>query len=55
MNTFFQEKKENMIEMDRLESRLRENLSSDVRLMNDLPATKKLTDLKKMYDEAVDR
>lgn len=41
--------------MDRLESRLRENLSSDVRLMNDLPAAKKLTDLKKMFDEAVDR
>ncbi|XP_052089132.1 uncharacterized protein LOC127725852 isoform X10 [Mytilus californianus] len=48
------EKKENMIEMERLEFRLRENLSSDVRLMNDLPATKKMTDLKKMYDEAVD-
>ena len=39
----------------RLERQCRTNLSSDVRLMNDLAATKKLAELKKQYDETMER
>ncbi|XP_060567478.1 dynein axonemal heavy chain 5-like [Ruditapes philippinarum] len=38
----------------KLEKQMRTNLSSDVRLMNDLQATKKLAELKKQYDETVE-
>ena len=41
--------------LDRLETKMRSSLSSDVRLMNDLQATKKLADLKKQYDETLER
>lgn len=41
--------------LDRLEKQMRKNLSSDVRLMNDLQATKKLAELKKQFDETVER
>jgi len=34
---------------------MRINLSSDVRLMNDLQATKKLGELMKQFDETVER
>lgn len=40
--------------LDRLEKQMRTNLSSDVRLMNDLQATKKLAELKKQFDETVE-
>ena len=51
----FQERQENMIFLDKLEQQMRDNLSSDVRLMNDLQATKKLAELKKQYDETIER
>jgi hypothetical protein len=46
-----QEKEENMLNIDRLEKTMRQQLSSDVRLMNDLQATRKLAELKKQFDE----
>ena len=46
-----QEKEENMLYLDKLERQMREQLSSDVRLMNDLQATRRLAELKKQYDE----
>ncbi|XP_053397319.1 dynein axonemal heavy chain 5-like isoform X6 [Mercenaria mercenaria] len=49
-----QERQENMEFLDKLEKQMRTNLSSDVRLMNDLQATKKLAELKKQYDETVE-
>jgi len=50
-----QEREENMELLARLERQCRTNLSSDVRLMNDLAATKKLAELKKQYDETMER
>ena len=41
--------------LDKLEQQMRDNLSSDVRLLNDLQATKKLAELKKQYDETIER
>ncbi|OWF37572.1 Dynein heavy chain 5, axonemal [Mizuhopecten yessoensis] len=49
-----QEKKENIVLLEKLEKQMKDNLSSDVRLMNDLQATKKLAELKKQYDETVE-
>ncbi|XP_070190368.1 uncharacterized protein [Littorina saxatilis] len=46
-----QEKEENMLYKDKLERQMREQLSSDVRLMNDLQATRRLAELKKQFDE----
>lgn len=46
-----QEKEENMLQLDKLERLMREQLSSDVRLMNDLQATRRMAELKKQYDE----
>ncbi|XP_025098007.1 LOW QUALITY PROTEIN: dynein gamma chain, flagellar outer arm-like [Pomacea canaliculata] len=46
-----QEKEENMLMSERLERHMRDKLSSDVRLMNDLQATRRLAELKKQYDE----
>ncbi|WAR07684.1 DYHG-like protein [Mya arenaria] len=48
------ERQENMEYLDKLERQMRTNLSSDVRLMNDLQATKKLAELKKQFDETVE-
>ena len=39
----------------KLEQQMRDSLSCDVRLMNDLIATKKLAELKKQYDETIER
>lgn len=50
-----QERKENLELMEKLEKSMLESLSSDIRLMNELPATKKLAELKKQYDETLDR
>lgn len=41
--------------MDSLEKKMRDCLSSDVRLMQDLPAIKKLAELKKQYEETQER
>ena len=41
--------------LDRLEQQMRDQLSSDVRLMNDLQATKRLAELKKHFDETLER
>ncbi|GFN75495.1 dynein beta chain, ciliary [Plakobranchus ocellatus] len=49
-----QEKQENLTTLDRLEQQMKDNLSSDVRLMNDLQATKRLAELKKHYDETLE-
>ncbi|XP_067674368.1 uncharacterized protein [Haliotis asinina] len=49
-----QEKLENMEQLHRLEQQMRNQLSSDIRLMNDLQATKRLADLKKLYDETLE-
>jgi hypothetical protein len=38
-----------------LEEQMLHHLSSDVRLLNDLPTTKKLAELKKQYDETEER
>ena len=44
-----------MERLDKLEHDMVEILSSDVRLLNDLPTTKKLAELKKQYDETEER
>ncbi|XP_052807484.1 dynein axonemal heavy chain 5-like isoform X7 [Mya arenaria] len=54
MTALRQERQENMEYLDKLERQMRTNLSSDVRLMNDLQATKKLAELKKQFDETVE-
>ncbi|XP_076466964.1 uncharacterized protein LOC143298129 [Babylonia areolata] len=50
-STLRQEKEESMLLLDKLEWQMREQLSSDVRLMNDLQATRRLAELKKQFDE----
>ncbi len=40
-----------MHHLSELEKQMVDCLSSDVRLLNDLPLTKKLAELKKQYDE----
>ncbi|XP_052708586.1 uncharacterized protein LOC128183562 isoform X10 [Crassostrea angulata] len=52
--SLLQERKENLELMEKLEKSMLESLSSDIRLMNELPATKKLAELKKQYDETLD-
>ena len=52
---FPQERLENVQFLDKLEKQMRDSLSSDVRLMHELQATKKLAELKKQYDETVER
>ncbi|XP_035829673.1 dynein heavy chain 5, axonemal isoform X2 [Aplysia californica] len=52
--TLRQEKQENLETLERLEQQMRDQLSSDVRLMNDLQATKRLAELKKHYDETLE-
>lgn len=49
------EKEENMFYLDKLERQMREQLSSDVRLMNDLQATRRLAELKKQFDETQEK
>ena len=51
----WQERLENLEHMEKLKDQIEELLSSDVRLLNDLHATKKLLELKKQYDETQDR
>lgn len=41
--------------LNKLEQQMLENLSCDVRLMNDLHEAKKLAELKKQYEETVER
>ncbi|KAL5010133.1 hypothetical protein ScPMuIL_012438 [Solemya velum] len=48
------ERKENLQFLQRLEQQMKDSLSSDIRLMNDLQATKKLAELKKQFDETVE-
>ncbi|XP_041355189.1 dynein gamma chain, flagellar outer arm-like isoform X3 [Gigantopelta aegis] len=48
------EKLENMEQLHQLDQQMRNQLSSDVRLMNDLQATKRLADLMKQYDETLE-
>ena len=50
-----QEKEENMFYLEKLEQQMREQLSSDVRLMNDLQATRRLAELKKQFDETQEK
>lgn len=45
----------NMEFLNKIEQQMLANLSSDLRLMNDLNATKKLADLKKQFDETEER
>ena len=44
-----------MFYLDKLEQQMREQLSSDVRLMNDLQATRRLAELKKQFDETQEK
>lgn len=44
-----------MLMSERLERHMRDKLSSDVRLMNDLQATRRLAELKKQYDETQEK
>ena len=41
--------------LEQLEQQMRDQLSSDVRLMNDLQSTKRLAELKKHFDETLER
>jgi hypothetical protein len=41
--------------IDPLEQDITDFLASDINLLNSVEPTKKLSDLKKLYDEAVDR
>ena len=50
-----QERLENLQHMEKQKEQIEELLSSDVRLLNDLQATKKLIELKKQYDETQER
>jgi hypothetical protein len=52
---FFKEKVDTLKIIDPLEQDITDFLASDVNLLNSVEPTKKLSDLKKMYDEAVDR
>ncbi|XP_059166583.1 dynein axonemal heavy chain 8-like [Physella acuta] len=49
-----EEKQENLGTIQRLEEQMKEQLSCDVRLMNDLQATKKIAELKKQYEETLE-
>lgn len=44
-----------MFYLEKLEQQMREQLSSDVRLMNDLQATRRLAELKKQFDETQEK
>lgn len=44
-----------MLMREKLEKLMREQLSSDVRLMNDLQASRRLADLKKQFDETQEK
>ncbi|KAK3577475.1 hypothetical protein CHS0354_032326 [Potamilus streckersoni] len=50
-DTLRTERQENLQMLFRLEKQMKENLASDVVLIRNLPATKKLAELKKQYDE----
>ncbi|XP_023932047.1 dynein heavy chain 5, axonemal-like isoform X1 [Lingula anatina] len=52
--TLMHEKLEYMQFFHKIEKQMRDLLSSDVRLMNDLAATKKLADMKKQFDETLE-
>ncbi|CAL1527205.1 unnamed protein product [Lymnaea stagnalis] len=54
MTTLREEHEENLATMERLEQQMKEQLSTDFRLMNDLQATKKLAELKKQYEETLE-
>ncbi|KAK6987321.1 dynein heavy chain 5 axonemal, partial [Biomphalaria glabrata] len=51
LTTLRQEKQENMEMSEKIECQMKDQLSSDVRLMNDLLATKKLSELRKQFEE----
>ncbi|CAH1799095.1 unnamed protein product [Owenia fusiformis] len=53
-STYLMEKLENMKFLEKIEGAMADLLSSDVRLMNNLTATKKLAELKKQFDETVE-
>lgn len=44
-----------MRQLNELEEQMLDCLASDTRLLNDLATTKKLADLKKHYDETLER
>ena len=50
-----QERIENLTKMDELQHDMSRLLSSDVRLLHDLPTTKKIADLTKHFDETAER
>ena len=52
---YLQERIFNKKQLDQLEDQMLECLASDNRLLNDLATTKKLADMKKHYDETVER
>lgn len=54
-NSFTKEKVETLKIIDPLEQDITNFLASDLDLLNNVEPTKKLSDLKKLYDEAVDR
>jgi hypothetical protein len=53
--TLLQEKIDTLKIIDPLEQDITDFLASDVYLLHSVDPTKKLSELKKMYDEAVDR
>ena len=53
--SFKQEKINNMRQLNDLEEQMLVCLASDTRLLNDLATTRKLADLKKHYDETLER
>ena len=50
-----QERLDNMQHLQHLEQQMVDCLAGDVRLLNDLPATRKLAELKKQYEETQER
>ncbi|KAF6026453.1 hypothetical protein EB796_015244 [Bugula neritina] len=50
-----QEYSDNAAQLTDLETKMKNCLSSNVRLMQDLPAIKKLAELKKQYEETIER
>lgn len=54
--TFYtQEYMDNAEQLLDMENKMKKCLSSNVRLMQDLPAIKKLAELKKQYEETLER
>ena len=52
---YLQERVENQRYLERVEEQMVDCLASEVRLLQDLPTTKRLADLIKQYDETQDR